>query len=462
MALAIQTPRGRQTGPPNVVFFFTDQQRWDSTGVAGNPLGLTPTFDRLAAEGTYVANAFTPQPVCGPARACLQSGRYATATGCVTNGIAMPTNCDTLATQFRTAGYKTGYIGKWHLAGKGNGPGAVPVRLRGGYEYWLAADALEHTSDAYTTTVWDNENQPVQLSGYRVDALTDAGIRYIDRHQAHPFFLFLSFLEPHQQNHRDEFAAPRGYAQRYTDRFTPPDLASLVGNAPQSLGGYWGMAKRLDEALGRVVDALISLDLLDNTIVVFTSDHGCHFKTRNAAYKRTCHESSIRVPLALHGPGFMGGGRLKQLVSLLDLPPTLADAAGLQVPESWQGRSLMPLLRRESSSWQDDVLIQISESGMSRAIRTSRWKYCCAAPDRKGSDVFADTYVDAFLYDLLADPYELTNLVALPAYDEVLAKLRSRLLARMTAAGEPAPAILPASRAAGSGARQVLPGEAEL
>ena len=122
------------------------------------------------------------------------------------------------------------------------------------------------------------------------------------------------------------------------------------------------MVKRLDEALGRVLDALKSLDLLDNTIILFTSDHGCHFKTRNAEYKRSGHESSIRVPTALHGPGFNGGGQLQQLVSLVDLPPTLLDAAGIPVPEEMQGRSILPLTRGETDGWPEEVFVQISES----------------------------------------------------------------------------------------------------
>ena len=121
------------------------------------------------------------------------------------------------------------------------------------------------------------------------------------------------------------------------------------------------MVKRLDEALGRLLDALISLDLLRNTIVLYAADHGCHFRTRNAEYKRSCHESSIRVPVALQGLGFDAGGRVQHLVSLVDLAPTLLDAAELSVPEHMQGHSLMPVLRREPVAWSDDVLVQISE-----------------------------------------------------------------------------------------------------
>ncbi|WJH34455.1 sulfatase-like hydrolase/transferase [Paenibacillus sp. CC-CFT747] len=174
---------------PNVIVFFTDQQRWDTTGVHGNPLGLTPTFDRMAREGTHLYHTFTCQPVCGPARSCLQTGMYATTTGCFKNGIPLPRERRTLAHYFKQAGYATGYIGKWHLSEKE----PVPAEDRGGYDDWLAANLLEFSSDAYSTVLYDNDGKEVKLPGYRVDAQTDAAIRYIDRNQTHPFFLFLSF-----------------------------------------------------------------------------------------------------------------------------------------------------------------------------------------------------------------------------------------------------------------------------
>ena len=290
---------------PNVIVFFTDQQRWDSTGAHGNPLDLTPNFDRVAREGTHVSRSFTCQPVCGPARSVLQTGMYATRTGCYRNGIALPQDARTLAHCFRDGGYTTGYIGKWHLADAG--PGPVPEEQRGGYEYWLASNALEFTSDAYETVMYDNENRPVKLPGYRVDALTDAAIRYIDRPRSQPYFLFVSYIEPHHQNHRDDYPAPTGYEERYRGRWTPPDLQALGGSSRRHLAGYWGMIRRLDEALGRLIDALKSLGQLDNTILLFTSDHGNHFRTRNAEYKRSVHDSSLRVPTVLSGPGFDGG-----------------------------------------------------------------------------------------------------------------------------------------------------------
>ncbi len=202
------------------------------------------------------------------------------------------------------------------------------------------------------------------------------------------------------------------------------------------------MVKRLDEALGRLLDALRSLHLLDNTVVLFTSDHGCHFKTRNAEYKRSCHESSIRVPAALCGPGFDGGGQIDALVSLVDLPPTLLDAAGLPIPPAMQGRSILDLLEGAPDPWPEEVFVQISESQVARAIRTKRWKYCVNAPGLSGwEQAGSEHYVEESLYDLEADPYELENLAGIDAFRALADDLRRRLIARMVAAGEAAPTI---------------------
>ena len=426
---------------PNVIVFFTDQQRWDCAGVHGCPLELMPNFDRVAQEGTHLNYCITPQPVCGPARSCLQTGQYATQTGCHTNGIPLRSGARTMAHAFREGGYTTGYIGKWHLAGEN----PVPEAKRGGYEYWLASNALEFTSDAYCTRMWDHENKPVDLPGYRVDALTDAAIRYAERNKDQPFYLFISYIEPHFQNSRDDYPAPAGYAERYSGRWMPPDLLALKGSAPGHWPGYCGMVKRLDEAYGRLLDALLSLGLRDKTNVLFTSDHGCHFKTRNSEYKRSCHDSSVRVPTALSGPAFEGGGRVQNLVSLVDLPPTLLDGAGLPVPKEMSGRSILPLLRREAINWPEEAFIQISESQVARAVRTRRWKYCVNAPDKNAlKDAGSERYVEEALYDLYADPYELNNLAGYDSHRHVADVMKGRLLRRMVAVGEAEPVIDPA------------------
>ena len=437
-------PRGARTprdGRPNVIVFFTDQQRWDTAGVHGNPLGLTPNFDRSAREGTWVRRSFTVQPVCGPARACMQTGRYATQIGCHRNGLPLPEDARTLAHRFREQGYRTGYVGKWHLAAQE----PVPEGQRGGYQAWLGANKLEFTSDVYHTVVFDENEDPVRLPGYRVDALTDAAVRFVDRHQDEPFFLFLSHLEPHHQNHVDGYPPPDGYREPYEGRWTPPDLAALGGSTQQQLGGYFGMVKRLDEAYGRLLDALTSLGLRQNTVVLFTSDHGNHFKTRNAEYKRSGHEASLRVPTVLTGGPFDGGGALPQLVDLLDLSATLLDVAGIEPDEDAPGRSILPLVHRDHGDWRDEVFFQVSESEVGRGLRTPRWKYGVTAPDADPwSDAGAARYVESYLYDLDHDPHELANLAGHVSHAEVARRLRERLAVRMREAGEGDAVIEPA------------------
>jgi arylsulfatase A-like enzyme len=407
--------------------FLTDQQRWDTTGVHGNPLGLTPNFDRVAAEGTHLQHSFSVQPLCGPSRSCLQTGLYPTRTGCYRNDIPLPEGTRTLAQLFGDHGYDTGYIGKWHL---GSGE-PVAAAERGGYRHWLAANLLEFSSGPYHTVLYDEDDRPVKLPGYRVDALTDAAIRYLDRKRSKPFFLFLSHLEPHQQNQVDDYPPPRGYRDRYQGAWLPPDLAALGGTSHRHIAGYYGMVRRLDEAFGRLLDAVESLGLRENTVVLFSSDHGCHFRTRNEEYKRSCHDASLRVPTCLTGPGFFEGGRVRALTTLLDLPPTLLEAAGIEPPAELDGRPVQSLRHLQRESWPDDVFFQLSESEVGRGIRTQRWKYAVSALDTDPFSQASKSYVESHLYDMEHDPYELENLAGYPSHAHVRSVLRERLFSRL-------------------------------
>ncbi|MFI6947968.1 sulfatase-like hydrolase/transferase [Streptomyces sp. NPDC050422] len=421
--------------PPQVIVVLTDQQRWDTAGVHGNRAGVTPEFDRIAREGTLFENAITPNPVCAPARSALQTGRFPTAAGVFRNGLPLSEDIPTLAGEFAAAGYATGYIGKWHLAGEDQPDGPVEPDRRGGYGSWLASDRLEFTSVAYRTVVYDEDGDAVRLPGYRSDALIDAAIRFVADHHDRPYLLFLSLLEPHHQNPTDDYPAPAGYRERYEGAWLPPDLAALSSDAPQGgahrhLAGYLGQIKRVDEGVGRLRDALRSIGTEENTVLAWTADHGSHFRTRNSEYKRSAHEASVHVPFALTGPGFTGGGLVRRPVGTVDLMPTLLAAAGLPVPDGVQGRSLLPLTGGGRDPGRPgSVFVQISEDRVGRAVRTSRWKYAVDAPDADAwNDPGADHYTETELYDLAADPYELDNLAGLDSHREVADELRGELL----------------------------------
>ena len=435
---------------PNIVFYFSDQQRWDTLGCYGQRLPVTPNLDALAAQGTRFASASTCPPVCGPARACLQSGLYATQVGCYRNDMELPQNIPTLAGLFHNAGYETAYVGKWHLAsnkdkGLDNATGPTPPHLRGGYQdYWMAADVLEFTSHGYDGYVYDGDGKRHDFIGYRADCINNYAIHYLQtRKTDHPFFLFLSQIEPHHQNDRGLFEGPDGSKERFSGYDVPGDLEGTQGNWRENYPDYLGQCHSLDANVGRLVDTLKAQGVWENTILIYTSDHGSHFCTRNGEYKRSCHDGCTHIPMIATGPGFDGVGTVEELVSLMDIPVTLLDCAGIEKPASWQGHSLRGLAGGMCEHWPDEVFMQISESQVGRCIRTKDWKYSVRADADGWKESCADTYCEEYLYDLSADPHEKHNLVRDPAHADLRAQLAKTLVRRMVEAGESASIILP-------------------
>lgn len=439
---------------PNIIFYFSDQQRWDTLGCYGQSLNVTPNLDRLAKEGVLFENAFTCQPVCGPARACLQSGKYATQIGCHRNALALPQNIKTLADCFHDAGYDTAYVGKWHLASNRDSytapadeenfeTRAIPEERRGGYrDYWMASDVLEATSHGYDGYVFDKNGKKQEFIGYRADAINNYAIHYLQEYkQEKPFFLFVSQIEPHHQNDHNRFEGPDGSKEKFKSFVPPQDMVKGIGDWEASYPDYLGQCHSLDENVGRLIETLKERKVWDNTILFYASDHGCHFCTRNQEYKRSCHESSIHIPLLAAGGAFKGGQKIQNLVSLIDLPATLLDCAGIEKPNDFQGRSLKRLVEGTVQDWDDCVFIQISESEVGRAIRTSRWKYGVVAEKDPWKCSGAELYYEKYLYDLREDPWEKENLIKNEDYEEVRMALRIKLKECMAKAEEKVPEI---------------------
>lgn len=431
----------------NIIFYFSDQQRWDTVNEE-----LTPNLMKLADEGVLFENSFTCQPVCGPARSCLQSGVYPTETGCYTNAIALPRDITPLAEYFNNAGYQTAYIGKWHL-GSDKFPGvgvhcestAIPRDRQGKYQYWRAADCLEFTSHGYDGYIFDESGNKIDFKGYRADRINDFALEYLEkkRDPNKPFFMFVSQLEPHQQNDRNCFEGYKETIEKYRDYPLPDDLTFLKGNYKEMYPDYISAINRLDYNVGRLVEKLKELGIYDDTIIIYTSDHGCHFKTRNLEYKRSCHESSTHTPLIIKGGGFEGGKRDDRLVSLIDMPPTMLSMAGIDIPDYYKGVDLTDnsLERRKC------VFMQISESQCGRAVRTDRFKY--SVRDIKPSGYLhmnSRVYFEDYLYDLKKDPNEKVNLIKNPKYAHVRQELKYLLIEEMQKAGEEIPVIFPAMK----------------
>ena len=435
---------------PNIIFYFSDQQRWDTVNEEA-----TPNLMQLAREGIQFENSYTCQPVCGPARACLQTGMYATQCGCYWNGVPLPQTIRPMAEYFNEAGYETAYVGKWHLAsdrlpnvGFHCEKTAIPKERQGGYKnWWRAADVLEFTSHGYDGYVFDAEGNQIDFKGYRADCINDFALEYLDQKTSDdPFFLFISQLEPHHQNDRHCYEGPKETLEKFRDYPIPPDLSFLEGDYEKMYPDYMAAINRLDENVGRLVAKLKEKGLYENTILIYTSDHGSHFKTRNLEYKRSCHDSATHTPLIIRGGPFQGGKKEERLVSLIDLPPTMLDLAGIPIPKSYMGHSLVRELAGEEPE-RDCVFIQISESQCGRAIRTKQYKYSVRALAPTGYTIHrSPVYFEDYLYDLTKDPIEKNNLIKDRSYAFVRQKMKKLLLREMERAGEKKPVILPAYR----------------
>ena len=434
--------------PNNIIFYFTDQQRWDTCGCFGQPLDITPNLDALAREGVKFDNAFSPQPVCGPCRALFQTGKYPTETGCFRNNIMLPAGVKTLGQYIEEAGYETAYIGKWHLASDGelekppaidHTVTAIPRELRGGYTgFWRAADVLEFTSHGYDGFVFDENDKRVDFKGYRADCINDMALEFLDGYTGEkPFFMTVSQIEPHHQNDRRHYEGPEGSKERFKDFVLPEDLKALGGNAAEEYPDYLGQCASLDENLGRLVAKLKEKGLYENTVIIFASDHGSHFLTRNRDehlngyddYKRSCHDACLHVPLVIAGGPYRGGRTVEELVSTASLPKTILALAGVDVGDAMIGENLLDVVEKKSDNRPNEIFAQISESRVGRCIRTARYTYSVYAPGVNGGAAAAsDRYADDFLYDMEQDPHQLNNVVTDPAYAQAKAELRARLL----------------------------------
>ncbi len=422
----------------NIIFYFSDQQRYDTVNRE-----IMPNLMALADEGTFFENCYTCQPVCGPARASLQTGLYPSECGCHINGIPLRDDAKTLADYFNNNGYVTAYIGKLHLASGKNGgekirceKTAIPKERLWGYKYFRGADVLEFTSHGYDGYVFDENGNKIDFEGYRADKINDFAIKYIENYDSDkPFFMFVSQLEPHHQNDHNRFEGPKDKVNKYKDYPIPEDLSFLKGNYKEQYPDYLAAIESLDDNLGKLINTLKQKGIYDNTTIIYTSDHGCHFKTRNAEYKRSCHDASIHIPLVIKGNGFEQGKRDDEIVSLIDLPPTLLVSGEIDVPFNYQGEAI------QSRPDKDCAFIQISESQCGRAIRTKEYTYSVSCAKFLSSS--SKVYFEDYLYDNKNDRAQKNNLIKSKECAHIRKSLKTQLINEIEKIENKRPIILP-------------------
>lgn len=442
---------GNRKGP-NLLFILVDQMRYAAMGCAGNEQVHTPNLDRMAADGVIFDNAVATVGVCTPARACLMTGRYPLSNTVLTNNSMLPNDMPSMGKMLRDEGYATGHIGKWHLSGEAyigatehnefqNGY-IPPGEYRHGFDYW----ATHHCSHSYwDATYYRDTPEPIHVEGWEPDTQTDLAIEFIREHTAGepserpPFALVVSWGPPHTP-----FTCPPEYRELYdTDRLalrhnvlSPPDgfpctpELSEVADPEATLrdwtASYYGAITSLDHDLGRLMAALECQGIADDTVVVFTSDHGEMLGSHGQMYKVQPWDESVRVPLLVRYPrAIRGGRRLEAPIGQPDVLPTLLGLMGLDLPEGIEGDDLSPVLRGEAADpvdraayllwvcsaltwgkrWQyvDDYRGLGAPRGFVRPYRGIRTRSHTYVRDRSGPWV---------LYDNECDPYQMTNLVA--------------------------------------------------
>lgn len=428
---------------PNVVLVLTDQWRATATGYAGDPNVQTPNLDALAASGVNFRNAVSCCPVCSPARGSLITGQFPLTHGVFLNDVNLGHRSPSIADAFNSAGYRTGYIGKWHLDGRGRSA-YIPPERRQGFQFWKA---LECSHDYNHSAYYDNNDQEIKYwDGYDVFAQTDAAIDFIRESDAQPFFLLLSWGPPHDPY----LTAPDEYRAMYTPEALrlPPNIpddeeafmprtrweeqAGTLADTPAYVAaGYYAHCTAMDRDIGRLREAIREQGLGDDTIFVFTSDHGDLLGSHGQWNKMQPYDESCRVPFLIEGPGLRGGGRTVETpINITDIYPTLCGLCDIPVPESVEGRNFARELR--GGNWRDEAALIANYHAF------GQWSPERGGKEWRGVRTARHTYVEDLngpwlLFDNEADPYQQDNLVNRPERAPLQARLKAALDGKLRA-----------------------------
>lgn len=419
---------------PNVVYILTDQWRASATGYAGDPNIKTPQLDKFVKEAVNFANAVSVAPVCTPHRAALMTGRYPTNTGMFLNDLYLPSEELCMAEIFKAQGYNTAHIGgKWHLDGHGRLNNVAPER-RQGFDFWKGIEC----SHNYTKEPYYENNDPEMKywKGYSPYAIANAANDYIVNNKASekPFLLFVSIGTPHY---------PHGSAPKDMKLMYPKEDLILSPNVPKEmeektrkeLQGYYGHCTATDKAIGMVIDQLKSQGMMDNTIFVFSADHGEMMGSHGVKpfTKQLAWNESIKVPFLISYPsiGENKGAVVNAPLTTPDILPSLLSLAGLEIPETIEGEDLSDLITHPDPNVDRVALVMgVAPFGANfkdpayRAICTKQYTYA-RTPEGPSK-----------LFDNIKDPYQMDNLLDKPAYAELQKDLDAKLNQQLANVGD--------------------------
>ena len=441
---------------PNLVYVFADQLRYRSVGYNGDPAALTPHIDALARESVNLDNAVSNHPVCAPYRASLFTGKYTTKTGMVINEIRINPNHITFADRLNENGYDSCYIGKWHMYANKLGDHYNPKnsyipkgRDRLGFNGYFAGYNFHHEYYAPRAYYHLDSEEKIFVEGYEPDCQTDMAISRIRdmSSSGRPFALFLSLGTPHDpwtpenvpSEYHDlfkeaDFPLPPNYREK-NDRYADMWARFRRGERKQLnswMRAYYAMTANLDWNIGRLAGAIRELGLEENTIFVFTSDHGEMFGAQGRRAKNIFYEEAVRVPFLIRWKNRLERRTCSGCFSTVDIMPSLLSLMEIPVPETVEGTDLSGMIRGETEEGDRGSLLmgtgptaRYGDGKEWRAFRTGRYTYAVYRKDRK-----------ELLFDNLEDPFQTRNLAESPGYGAIKEELKSLLQERMKSIGD--------------------------
>ncbi len=415
----------------NVVLLLSDDHNFRALGCSGNESIRTPNLDRLAEEGMFFSRCFNPNPICGPARASIYTGQDSWTNGVIRNGIPIDESSPLLPNLLADAGYETSFIGKWHNDGKPWTRG-----YSSGGRCWAGG-----VFDQFEMTLTDFGGGPETrkvAEAYSSTVFTDDAVAYLEKDHAKPFLLVLAYTVGH-----DAFLAPPGYEGKYREdeisvppnflskppfeQFNPLIRDETVLPFPRketdvqgATAEYYAMFEHLDEQVGRILTALEAKDLAKETMVVFASVKGLSLGSHGIIGKQTMYEEGLRSSLIVRHPTLRSDGKAtSELVSTMDILPTICEAAGVEIPEAVEGESLLGIYEGTGKG-KERLFFSYHDprrSVVTRAVRTKRYKLI--------QHLLTD---ERELFDLENDPYELTNLMGTAEGTKIEPKLTRELM----------------------------------
>jgi arylsulfatase A-like enzyme len=413
---------------PNILYVFADQWRAQAFGYAGDTNAKTPNIDAFAAQSVNCHQALSGIPVCCPARATLISGKRPLTHGVFVNDVCLDPSHVSIGERFRSAGYATAYIGKLHIDGHGRKSYIPPERHRG-FEHW---QVCECTHDYNQSIYYQGDSEePRYWPGYDAFSQTDAACDYIRSRSAvkseQPFFMMLSWGPPHDPYD----TAPEDERKQFdpqTIKLRPnvPDKESA--HARKILAGYYAHAAALDKAFGQLLETLRQTHLENDTIVIFTSDHGDMLGSQGQLKKQRPWDESIRIPLLIRWPNGLGQAsrRCDALIDVVDHQPTLLELCGIPLDPSLQGQSFAKALRGDEDATQQDAVL------LTCPHPAGEYRRELGGREYRGLRTQRYTYVESLqgawlLYDNLEDPYQLNNLCGNPTAADIQQQLAKKL-----------------------------------